>query len=131
LPPALYAKNLPGGRTHIINICRIRRINRHLVESDEDSVPESILDTEDWLNWYGALDNPNDTEDNYAADVESDIEQGIGIEVPECPEQRDLSAAPNVPGLIRATRKSKRQADRVFVTVNAIETRRNKGVKKK
>jgi len=49
----------------------------------------------------------------------------------ECPEQRDGSAAPNVPGLIRPTRKSKRHAEMVFVTINAIETRRKKGVKKK
>jgi len=77
------------------------------------------------------LDNPNDTQDDSTADVESDIEQGNSMEDLECPEQRDGSAAPNVPGLIRPTRKSKRHAEMVFVTINAIETRRNKGVKKK
>jgi len=51
LPPALSAKNLPGGRTQILNVPQIRRINRHPVESDDDSAPESILDTDDWLNW--------------------------------------------------------------------------------
>jgi len=131
LPPPLSAKDLPGGRTQILNVCWIRRINRHPVESDENSPPESISDTEDWLNWNGGLDNPNDSEDDCAADVESDMEQDNSIEDPESPEQRDVSAVPNVPGLIRPTRKSKRHAEKVLVTVNAIETRRNKGVKKK
>jgi len=53
LPPALSAKNLPGGQTQILNVRRIRRINGHPVECDEDSAPESISDTEDWLNWNG------------------------------------------------------------------------------
>jgi len=74
LPPPLSAKDLPGGRTQILNVRRILRINRQTVESDEDSAPESISDTEDWLNWNGDLDNPNDSEDYCAADVESDME---------------------------------------------------------
>ena len=41
-----------------------------------------------------------------------------------------MSAAPNVPGLIRPTRKSRRQAENVLMTVNVIEKRRNMGVKK-
>jgi len=131
LPPALSAKDLPGGRTQILNVRRIRRINRHLVESDQDSAPESISDTDDWLNWNGDLDNPNDSADDCAADDESNIEQNNGIEDLECPEQQDVSAAPNVPGLVRPTRKSKRQAEKVLVTVNAVETWRNKEGKKK
>jgi len=55
----------------------------------------------------------------------------LGIEDPECPEQQDVSAAPNVHGLVRPTRKSKRQAEKLLVTVNAAETLRNKGGKKK
>jgi hypothetical protein len=50
LPPALSAKDCPGGRIQILNVCRIQRINRHPIKSDDDSVPESILDTDDWLN---------------------------------------------------------------------------------
>ena len=53
LPPPLSAKDLPGGRTQILNIRRIRRINCHPVESDEDSAPECISDMDDWLNWNG------------------------------------------------------------------------------
>jgi len=130
LPPALTAKDLPGGRTQIVNDCRIRRINRHLVETNEDSPPECISDNEVWLNWNGDLDNPNNCEDDCAADIESDINQDNSIEDLECPEQRDVSAAPNVPGLIWPTPKSKRQAEKILVTVNAIETRRNKGMTK-
>jgi hypothetical protein len=131
LPPPLSAKDLPGGRTQILNVRRIRRINRHPVESDEDSAPERISDTDDWLNWNGDLHNANDSEDDCAADVESDMEQHNSIEDPASSEQRDVSAAPNVPGLIRPTRKSKRHAEKVLAKVNAIETRRNQGVKSK
>jgi hypothetical protein len=130
LPPALSAKNLPGGRIQILNVRRIRRINCHAVESDEDSLCESILDTEDWLNWNGALDNANDSEEDCAVDDDSDIEHNNCIKDPECPEQQDVSAMPNLPGLVRSTRKSMRLAEKVLMTVNAGETRRNKGGKK-
>jgi hypothetical protein len=76
------------------------------------------------------LDNSNDSEDDCVADNESDIVQTNGVENPECAEQQDVSAVPNVPGLVQPIRKSERQAEKVLVTVNAIETRRNKGVKK-
>jgi len=114
-----------------LNVCRIRTINRHPVESDEDSAHESISDTEDWLNWNGDFYNPNYSEEDCAADDDSDIEHNSCIEDPECPEQQDVSAAPNVPGLVRPTRKSKRQVEKVLVRVNAVETRRNKEGKKK
>jgi len=42
LPPAFSGKDIPGGRTQILNVHRIRRINRYPVESDEDSTPESV-----------------------------------------------------------------------------------------
>jgi len=130
LPPALSAKDLPGGRTQIFNVCLIRRINRHPVESDQASAPASISDTDNWLNWNGNLDNPNDSKDDCAADYESNIEHNNGMEDPECPEQQDVSATPNIPGLVQATPKWKRQAELVLVIVNAVETRRNKGMKK-
>jgi len=129
--PPLSAKDLPGRRTQILNVHRIRRINRHLVQSDENSVPASISDTNDWLHWNGDLDNPTDSEENCAAGDEFDMEYNNGIEDPECPEQQDVGSAPNVPGLVWPTRKSKRQAEKLSVTVNAVETRRNQGGKKK
>jgi hypothetical protein len=131
LQPALSAKELPGGRTQILNVRRTRRINRHPVKSDKDSAPESISDTEDWIHWNGDLDNPNDSEEDCAVDDDSDIEPNNCIEDPECPEQQDVSAAPNLPGLVRPTRKSKRQAEKVLMTVNASETLRNNGGRKK
>ena len=57
----------------------IPRINRHPVKSDEDSAPESISDTEGWLNWNGDLDDPNNREEDCAADDDSDIEHNNGI----------------------------------------------------
>jgi hypothetical protein len=131
LPPALSAKELPGGQTQILNVRRIRRINRHPVESDEDSAHESIWDNEDWLHRNGDLGNPNDSEENCTADDDSDIEHNNWIEDPECTEQQDVSAMPNVPRLVRPTRKSKRQAEKVLVTVNAVEMWRNTGGKEK
>jgi len=83
LPPAVSAKILPGGWTQILNVRQIRRINCHPLDCDEDSAPESISDTKNWLHWDGDLDNPNDSEDNCVAEVESDIEQDNGIEDPE------------------------------------------------
>jgi len=130
LPPTLSAKDLPGGRTQILNVRRILRINRHPVASDNDSAPGSISDTEDWLNGNGDLDNPNDREEDCSVDDDSDIEHNNCIEDPECPEQQDVSAAPNVPGLVGPTRKSKRQAEKVSMTVNAAQTWRNQGGKK-
>jgi len=64
LPPVLAAKEVLGGQTQILNVRRIRTINRHPVQSDEDSATESIFDTEDWLNRNGDLDNPNHTVEN-------------------------------------------------------------------
>jgi hypothetical protein len=77
------------------------------------------------------LDNPDDSEADCAADDESDIEHHNTIEDPECPEQNDVSAAPDVPRLVRLIRKSNRQDEKVLVTVNAVETLRNTGGKKK
>jgi len=131
LPPALPATNLPRGRTQIFNVCQICNLNRHPDEIDAHSGPESISETDDWLSCNGDLDNAYDTEDDSMADVESCIPPGNGIKNPECPEPQDVSAAPNVPGLIWPTRKYRRQAEKVLVTLNAIETRRNMAVKKK
>jgi hypothetical protein len=129
LPPALTAKDLPGGRTQMPNVCRIRRFNCHSVESDEDSAPESISDSEDGLYWNGDLDDPTDSKDDCAADIESDIMQDNGIKHLEGPEQRNLSAAPYVAGLLPPTRKSKTQSVNLLVMVNGIKMRRNEGVK--
>jgi hypothetical protein len=46
------------------------------------------------------------------ADVESEIEQGNGIDNPECQQQWIVSATQDFPELIWATVKSKRQVDK-------------------
>jgi len=130
MPPALLAKDLPVGRTEVLNVRRIKRIDRHPAESDEDSSPESISDTENWLNWNRDLDNPNDSEDNWEADNESDMELDNCSEVSVTLEVRNVSAAPNVPGLIGPIRQSKKKVEKALLTVNIMEMRRNKGIKK-
>ena len=97
LPPPLSAKDLPGGQTEILNVRQIRRINCCLVDSNENSAPEIISDTEDWLNWNRDLDNPNDSKEDCEADDESDLEPDKCIEDPECPEKWDVSITLNVP----------------------------------
>jgi len=81
LPPALSAKDLPGGQTPVLNVRRIRRIDRHPAESDEDSAPDSISDTGNRLDLNDDLDDPNESEDNCKADDESNSELGNGIKV--------------------------------------------------
>jgi len=85
LPPPLAPKDLLGGWTQILNVCPIWRINCHPVESDDDSAPEKISDTEHRLNCNVDLDNPNDSEVDCAADVGSHIEQDNSIEDPDYP----------------------------------------------
>jgi len=127
----LSAKNLAGGWTQIINVRWIWRINCYPAESDKDSPPECISDAEVWLNWSGDSEYPINSDDDWAADIESDTERENNIEDPECPQKRELGPGWNVSRLIRPTRQSKRQAEMVLMMVNAIETWRNKGVKKK
>jgi len=103
LRTALSAKDLLRGRTQILNVHRIQRINGHPVESDDDSTPESFSDTADLMNWNGDLNNPNDSEDDCTVDNECHIDPKNGIADPECPEQKDVSVAPNVPGFVRPT----------------------------
>jgi len=131
VPHALSAEVLPGGRTQILNVRRIRRVNRHPAESDEDSSPESISDTKNWLNWNGDLDNPNQSEDDWEADNASDMELDNGSEDWETPEQCNVSAALNVPGLIWPIRRTRKKVEKPLMTVNIMETRRNKGIKKR
>jgi len=113
-----------------LNVRRIERIDRHPAESDEDSTPERISETENWLNWNGDLDNPNDSEDDCEADKESDMELDTCSDVSETLGVRNVSAAPNVPGVIRPIRQSKKMVEKALLTVNIMETRRIKGIKK-
>jgi hypothetical protein len=131
VPPALSAKDLPGGQTQVLNVRQIQQIHYQPAESDEDSSPESISDTENWLNRNGDFNIPNNSEDVWEVDNESDMELGNGMKVSETLEMRDVSAAPNIPELIRPIPQSKKKVEKVLLKVNLMETRRNKGIKEK
>ena len=103
LPQALSAKDLPGGRTDVLNVRRIKRIDQHPPGSGGHSSSESISDFVNWLNLNGDADILNASDDNREANIESHIELDNGIEAPGSPEHRHVSAAPNVPRLIRPT----------------------------
>jgi hypothetical protein len=77
------------------------------------------------------LHNTNNSEDDWEADKESDMELDNGSEVSETLEVRNVSAAPNIPGLIRPIWQSKKLGGMAVLTVNIMETSRNKGIKKK
>jgi len=74
---------------------------------------------------------PNDSEDDWEEDNKSDMDLENSSEVSQTLEVRNVSAAPNVPGLIRPIRQSKKKVEKALVTVNVMEMRRNKGIKKK
>jgi len=59
------------------------------------------------------------------------IELANAIEAPERPEHQDVSATPNVPGLIQPTLSATKQAEQMSMTLNPMETRRNKELKTK
>jgi len=131
VPPALSTKDLPEGQTQVLNVGRIKWIDRQPAESDEDSSPECISDTANWLNWNGNLDHPNDREDNWEADNKSDMELDNGCDNSGSQEQWNVSAAQNVPRLIRPIKWAKKTVQKELMTVNIIQTRRNKRFKKK
>jgi hypothetical protein len=124
------AKDLPGRRSQILNVRGIKSIDHHHAESVEDSSPDSISDTKNWLNWNGDLDNPNNSDDVWEADNESDTDLDNGSEDSETLEVRNVSAEPNVPGLIRPIRRSKKNVEQALLMVNIMETRRNNRIKK-
>jgi len=82
-------------------------------------------------SWKGALDNPNDSEENCMADNVSDVHPDNAIKASERPEYWVVSAAPNVPGLIRPTPRSIKKVEHWLMTVSTLKPRRNKGNKKK
>jgi len=58
------------------------------------------------------------------------MELDNGSEVSETMQVRNVSAAPNVPGLIPPIRQSKKKVGKALVTVNMMERRRNHAIKK-
>ena len=76
------------------------------------------------------MDNSNDSEDDLQADNESKIELDNGIRDSATQEQRDVSAAQNVPGLSLPTRTSKKMDEQVLMMGSTMETRSNWGIRK-
>jgi hypothetical protein len=74
IPAALSAKDIPGVQTEILNVGRIKQIDRHPATCNEDSLLERISDPENLLDWNRDLDNRNDSEDDWEADNYSDME---------------------------------------------------------
>jgi len=130
LPSALSANDLPGGGTKVLNVRRTNRIHHQLANSDVDSALECISDPKDQLCWNGDLDDPIESKEEWEADDKTNAELIGPIEVPEYPEQRDVSAGQDVPGSIRPTRSIKQPADNVLMMVNEMGTRRNQGTRK-
>jgi hypothetical protein len=79
VPPALSAKNLPRGQMHVLNVYQIQRIDCQSGKSDKVCALEHISDTKTWLEWNGDLDDPNDSEDDWEAHNESEIELDNGV----------------------------------------------------
>jgi len=131
VPSALSAKDISRRQTQVLNLCWIQQIGRHPAASDDDRVPDSISDTEDWLDCHGDWDTLKDSEHDWEVDNESEIDLDNSIRNLENPEQRDVSAAPNVPRLIQPSQRSKKHAEQLLIMVSTKETRRNKGIKKK
>jgi hypothetical protein len=77
------------------------------------------------------LDNPNDSEDDWETDNDSNMELDKGSEDSETPEVLNVSSAPNVAGLILPIRQSKKKVEKALLIVNIMDMRRNKGIKKK
>jgi len=48
-------------------------IDCYPIEHDDDSIPESIANTKNWLNLFGDLDHPNDSQHDCPANIETDI----------------------------------------------------------
>ena len=130
LPPAVSANDICGGWTELVKVCRSKIIVHRPAESEEDSAPYSISDTENCHYYNGGFDDPNACEGDWEEDNESDIKQDNGIEAQETPEHWLVSAALNVSRLILLTWRSIKQAETGLLTVTAIETRTNTGNKK-
>jgi len=75
----------------------------HPAESDVDCAPDTMLYTHNLLHWNADIDTPNESEDDWEAHNESDIELDNRIKDHECPEQQDCSVAPNISGSVWPT----------------------------
>jgi hypothetical protein len=76
------------------------------------------------------LDRAHDREYEWEADNPSEIVPENSVKETETPDQWNVCARPNVPGLFRPTQMLKINIEKVFIMLNPMEMRRNKGNKK-
>jgi hypothetical protein len=105
----------------------LNRIQYSVAERHEDSAPETISDTKNWLDWNWDLDNPNDGEDDWQADIQSNILLDNAVEDRKIPPQHNGNGIPNFPRLLQLTWSSKPTVERIFMTFNSINANRNMG----
>jgi hypothetical protein len=129
-PPALSVSDFPPGQTRILNVCQIKPMEHYPAISDEESSPESISDTRNWLNWNEAFDNSNNSEADWETGNEADLDLANGSEKSETPQQRNLSAAPTVRGLVWPIQLLKKRVENALMTVNIVQARRTVVIKK-
>jgi hypothetical protein len=67
-----------------LNVHCIKRIDPHPAESNENSISEIILDTDNWIDCCSDLEYQINTEKNLTADNEFHIKIENGIINPEC-----------------------------------------------
>jgi hypothetical protein len=60
----------------VLNGHLIQQIYHHPAKSDGKSSPESFSDTENWFYWIWDWNNPNDSNDNWEGDNQSEMELG-------------------------------------------------------
>jgi len=131
LPLALSAKNIPAGRTEMLNVDQNKRNDSHAVESDEDCAPETISDTKNWRIRNFDFDTPNTRKDDWEEDNKSDIELDKGLKPQPSPYQWNLTATQNVNRLIWLTWRSMTQTEAWLMVVSAMDTRIILLIKKK
>lgn len=128
LPP-LSAKALRAERIQVFNVRPIKRIDRDPTVTDEDSAPESVLDTEYWLDRNGDFNILNRREHEWDVDNKSEIVLEHGIRHSETSDHWDVRATLNVAGFVWPIRRSTNKADNVLVAVGTMDARRSTAIK--
>jgi len=127
LPPQLGTKELTGWGRLVFNIRQIKRFNSHQCTSEQDSVPEWLMDMEHSLDLNWDWDNPNSSDNDWKAGTESNTVLVNVFNIPEFIEKREVNAVPNVPGLIWPIWRWDGKDEIVLMLVNTIEMRSHHG----
>jgi hypothetical protein len=92
---SLVCKEPPWRRNIIIECPLNERIHHHPAECYEESLPESISDTDNWCTWNRHLDIPNDSGDHSEVYNAAVTQLDKGIEDSEAQDERHISTALN------------------------------------